>query len=140
VEYVRIEQVIAQPIGTMWGMVAAFGAIVTWIDGVESCALVGEGVGAIRSVTRGGNLTRERLEAIDPVRHSISYALIPPYRVPATDVRATITLEAVDAEHTRMTWVSTAATIDGPIEELAAYIGQFYRASIANLENLLKRS
>jgi hypothetical protein len=136
-EYVRIEVTLDQPLGVVWGMVSAFGALKAWADGVEACSLEGIGVGSIRATTRNGNVTRERLDAIDAASHSVSYSLLAPYRLPAKDVRATIQLRAVGPSRTAMTWFSEASEIQGSQAELAAYVDCFYRNSIARLGELL---
>lgn len=138
-EYVRVEVKLGHPLGAVWGIVAGFGAIKCWIEGVESCLLEGEGVGAVRSVQRGGNLTRERLDSIDAAAHRLSYSLLAPYRLPAKDVRGHIELRAVGPDATLMSWWSEASEIGIPVVELAEYIGQFYRGSIARLAQLLDR-
>jgi hypothetical protein len=136
-EYVRVVETLNHPIGTVWGIVQGFGAVKAWIAGVEACSLEGEGVGAIRSVTRGGSVTRERLEFIDAASHSLSYVLLPPYRLAATDVRGNIALMRVDDQQTTMTWWSEASSFEADQNEIAKYIDGFYRASIDNLRRIL---
>lgn len=139
-EYVRVVVEIDHPVDRVWAMIAGFGAIKAWIEGIEACALEGDGgVGSIRSVTRGGSVTRERLEALDPAAHSLTYSLVPPYRLQAKDVRATIELTAPEDGRTIMTWYSQASEFDEPMEQIAAYIDAFYRASIGNLVALLDK-
>jgi hypothetical protein len=137
-EYVRVNEILDHPIGAVWGIVAGFGALKTWVDGVEACSLEGEGVGAIRTVIRGGALTRERLEAVDATQHCLVYLLLPPYRLPAEGVRATIELTALDSARTAFCWWSEATKFNAPQSEVAARIDGFYRASIANLRNVLR--
>lgn len=137
-EYVRVEVDLDHPVGAVWGVVCGFGAIRAWIDGVEACILEGEGgVGSIRSVTRGGRVTRERLDLIDASRYRISYSLLPPYRLAAKDVRGHIELQVVSPSVTKMIWWSEAAEISGSPQDLAAFIGKFYRDSITRLADLL---
>jgi len=136
-EYVRISETLDHPIGVVWAIVSGFGAIRAWIDGIESCSLEGAAVGSIRTVVRGGSVTRERLETIDPTRHIISYALIEPHRLPATGVRSTIQLNALDASHTRLTWWSEASEIHAPHDEIATFVGTFFAASVSRLSGLL---
>jgi hypothetical protein len=137
IEYVRVERILPYPIGAVWGLVSGFGGIKGWVDGIQSCELEGEGPGAIRSATRGGHVTRERLETIDAAVHSLTYSLCPPHRVPATGVICTIALRRVDERRTELVWSSRAEAITGPVEELSSYIRCFYDASIDRLERLL---
>ena len=138
-DYVRVTVVLDHPIAEVWAIVSSFGAIKAWIDGVEACSLAGAGVGAVRSVTRGGSVTRERLEEIVPATHSLRYALLPPYALPAEDVTAVISLRAIDDARTEVTWRSQARSFVSPREQIARYIEGFYARSLDNLGRLLVR-
>jgi hypothetical protein len=129
--------VLDQPIGAVWAIVGSFGALKAWVAGVDSCALEGSGIGAIRSVRLAGHVTHERLVALDPARHCISYALIEPHILPARNVQATIALRSLGLASTELTWFTEAAEIDGPIDQLQTRIENFYAASIELLAQLL---
>lgn len=138
-EYVRVVRVIPFSIGEVWGLVAGFGALRTWVEAVERCSLEGVGVGAVRTVTAMGGVTRERLTHLDPDGYGISYALEDPHILPARGVRGHMRLRAVAADATEFTWYSTAEHIDVEPEQLAALIRGFYEASLQSLERALRR-
>ena len=135
-EYARVTVMLNHPIDKVWAVAGRFDGLEAWVDGVSACSVTGEGVGAVRTITRGG-IVREQLETLDPGRHEISYRVLAPHSLPADDVRGEITLRALGPAMTAFVWRSDAArfhTSPGPLGER---IEDFYRASIQNLERML---
>jgi hypothetical protein len=139
IEYARVERILDHPIDAVWTFVGRFGGVESWIDGVSACALEGEGIGAVRTVTRDGSRVRETLERLDPTAHEIVYRILDPHRLPAGDVRGIIALEAAGAGRTRIVWRSEARDFRMAKEELGARIGRFYDASIDRLAAVLAK-
>jgi len=136
-EYAHVRVVIEHPIDEVWSIAGQFGGLETWADGVSACTVEGAGVGAVRSVTRGG-VVREQLETLDPHRHQISYRILPPHALPAEDVRGEIALTALGPRTTEVVWRSEALRFSAPAGALGARIEAFYRASIEGLERRLR--
>lgn len=136
-EYAHVRVVIEHPLDEVWSVAGQFGGLETWADGVSACAVEGSGVGAVRSVTRGG-VVREQLETLDHCRHEISYRILPPHALPAEDVRGAITLKALGPGTTEIVWRSEALRFSAPPAALGARIEAFYRASIEGLERRLR--
>ena len=137
IEYARVERVIDHPIAKVWAIAGTFGGVESWIDGVTACAVEGEGIGAIRTVTRNGNSVREQLDRHDPEIHEISYAILDPHPMPAANVRGTIILAAAGEGRTRILWCSHASDFTMPPEALGERISAFYAASVDGLDRLL---
>ena len=137
VEYARVSQVLEHPVDRVWAALAAFGGLERLADGVTGCAVEGEGVGAVRTVTRNGAAVRERLDRVDPVERQIAYTILPPHPLPAADVRGLIVLTAVGPERTEIVWRSEAREFQVPPGALGARIEHFYAASIEGLDRLL---
>jgi carbon monoxide dehydrogenase subunit G len=137
-EYVRLTQEIARPPNQVWREVADFGGIVRWVDGVTECVVTGQGVGAVRLVTRNGRQIRERLATWDPREHVLAYELLPPHALPASDIRSTLALSG-EGERTLVTWRSEAR-IPGDAAVLRGYIEPFFRTSLSCLRQLLEQS
>jgi len=135
--YAHVRMVLDHPIDEVWSVAGQFGGLETWADGVSACTVEGGGVGAVRTVTRGG-VVREQLETLDPHRHQIGYAILPPHALPAEDVRSAITLRALGPTVTEIVWRSEAGRFDAPPGPLGARIEAFYRASIQGLEQRLR--
>lgn len=137
-EYVRIVKVLPFSVGEVWGLVAGFGSLRTWMVAAESCSLEGAGVGAVRTVKAMGGVTRERLTLVDPATYRVSYALEDPTILPAKGVQGHMSLRAVSPTSTEVTWASTAEWIDpqhrAMLEEM---IRGFYEASLTSLERSL---
>lgn len=135
--YVSIEAMIDQPIDLVWPAVAAFGELDRWAAGVTGCKIEGAGIGAIRTVSIGDRQARERLEAIDPASHRLTYHVLEPHSMPARNVVSTIELTAMEGNRTAMVWRSQASDFDIPPEKVGERIGAFYAASIEGLKRML---
>jgi hypothetical protein len=136
-EYARIRETLDRPISDVWRIVAAFGSLEHWVDGVQFCRVEGEGVGAVRTVVRGGNTVRERLEELDAANFLLSYSILDPHSLPARDVRSTIALRQLTSGKTEFVWRSEAAEFSGSPEDLGARIEGFYAKSLEGLRHLL---
>jgi uncharacterized protein YndB with AHSA1/START domain len=137
IEYARVERVIDHPIAEVWAVAGEFGGVETWIDGVTACTVEGEGIGAVRTVTRNGNSVREQLDRHDSDAHEISYLILDPHPMPAANVRGTITLAAAEEGRTRILWRSHASDFAMEPQALGARIAAFYAASIDSLDRRL---
>jgi hypothetical protein len=137
IEYARVSVILDHPVDRVWAYAGQFGGLDRWADGVSLCAVVGEGVGAVRTVTRHGRTVRERLDRLDPAGHEISYLILEPHLLPARDVRGTIKLRPLDDGRTEVVWRSHATDFQVPHEALGERVGQFYAASLDGLGRLL---
>jgi hypothetical protein len=129
--------VLDHPIDEVWAVAGRFDGLETWVDGVSACTIEGAGVGAVRTVTRGG-VVREQLESLDPDRHQFSYRILPPHTLPAEDVRSVMTLTALAPRLTEIVWRSDAERFSAPPGPLSARIEAFYGASIQGLDQRLR--
>ena len=135
-EYARVMRDIAQPAERVWAEVRAFGSIALWVAGVSDCVLEnGDGLGAVRVVSLGGRQVRERLLAIDEAGRRLTYAVLPPHGLAASEVISTIVVGSIDAARARVTWFSEA-DLDSAAPALTDRIEGFFAASLANLEQL----
>jgi hypothetical protein len=137
IEYARVTVILDHPVDRVWAYAGQFGGLDHWADGVTECAVVGEGVGAVRTVTHHGRTVREQLHRFDPAAHEISYLILEPHAMPARNVRGTIGLRPLDDGRTEIVWCSHATDFEVPHEALGQRIGQFYAASINGLNRLL---
>ena len=137
IEYARVSMIVDHPIDRVWAIAGRFGGLEHWADGVTECKLVGEGVGAVRTVTRHGRTVLEQLDRIDPTGHEISYLILEPHGMPARNVRGTISLAPLDDGGTEIVWRSHATDFQVPYAALGERIEQFYAASIEGLSRLL---
>lgn len=138
ITYATVRAELDHPIERVWARIAAFGGLQDWADGVSACTVEGDGVGAVRTVTRNGNNVRERLEAIDPAAYMLRYQILQPHLLPADAVHGNVILRALGDGRTEMVWRSDAADFRVLPEELGARIEAFYGASIEGLRRLLE--
>ena len=77
-------------------------------EGIESCTVEGEGVGAVRTLGIPGGLElQERLESWDAGAREYSYAIINENPLPFTDYRSTFTIEEAGDAGCTVTWRGT---------------------------------
>lgn len=135
--YADVMATLPHPIERVWPVIAVFGGLERWVDGVGACTVLGDGVGAVRTVVRNGNSVRERLEAIDSAGHTLRYLILPPHSLPAAAVHGNIALRSVDVTATAMRWWSDAVDFTVAPAQLGKRIEGFYAASIEGLQRLL---
>lgn len=132
-----ISRIIAAPVGEVWGITSAFGAMRAWMPGIARCALEGVGVGAVRTAELpSGAVVRERLEVMDPERHRMRYLIVGGGASGATNMAGEIALEAVDGDRTRITWISEADEVPD-LPQVRAYAQRAIAGNIEALARLL---
>ncbi len=137
ITYASVTAELDHPIETIWARIAAFGGLEDWAEGVSACSVEGAGVGAVRTVVRGGSSVRERLEAIDPIGHMLRYQILPPHRLPAEVVHGNVLLRALGDGRTELVWRSDARDFTVAPEVIGARIEAFYATSIEGLKRVL---
>lgn len=138
ITYADVRAVLDHSIDRLWSPIAAFGELDRWAAGVTGCTIEGKGPGAIRTVSLGDRQARERLEAIDSLRHRLRYSVLPPHAMPARNVTSEICLTALDDGRTEVRWRSEASDFTTPPEQVGAGIEKFYRRSLDNLDRMLR--
>jgi hypothetical protein len=91
---------------TIWQVIGDFGAAHRYLSGVVACALTGEGVGALRTLTSpDGSTIVERLETWDENARQLSYLLLTD--TPFRNCRTSMSVRALDADRTELEWSAT---------------------------------
>jgi carbon monoxide dehydrogenase subunit G len=120
----------------VWERVADFGGL-TWMPGVESCSVEGEGVGAVRAVAMGAMTIKERLESFDAAARRLSYSIVDG-PLPTENYLATITV----SEQGRGCRVDWTARFDLPagVDEgaIAPAVAKGYGGALAALKKELE--
>ncbi|KAM3543098.1 hypothetical protein ARSEF1564_003997 [Beauveria bassiana] len=132
------------PIGEVWAIVSAWGSEKLWFPNMMRSSLEGLGVGSVRTLTfKPGDFTvSERLEAVDPLAHTLSYALIRnPDHDRAKYPRGSIVLDDLGGAKTRFTWSCKASWVDENFKaEFVYMITGMYSEAIDCLGKLLAAS
>jgi carbon monoxide dehydrogenase subunit G len=132
--------VIPAPVQAIWDVLADFGAISTWADGVDhSCVLNArpEVLGTTRRIQVGRNTVVERITVVEPP-HTLAYAIEGlPKRLGAVSNRWT--LHPV-GERTRVTLTSSVDAGSGPLARLTEGVAvrMLTRQSAAMLAGLAR--
>jgi hypothetical protein len=85
-----------------------------------------------------GRQVRERLAGWDAARRVIAYQILPPHRLPVTDILSTIEVSEAGAGAAKVIWRSQAV-FDGDVAPVRAAIEMFFSSSLDNLHRLLDR-
>ena len=88
---VKVVETVNAGADRVWELFRDFGGISRFSQGIDSCTVEGEGVGAVRTLTMGGGLKlQERLEAFDDGGRTLSYAIIGDHPLPFDNYLSTI--------------------------------------------------
>jgi hypothetical protein len=116
---VEVLRTINAPIDRLWAEVANFNNLSAWHPDVTESQLQDAGAGAtgynpgeIRIIKlRDGSVLRERLVAIDPEAHRYDYSLLDG-QLPLKDHISSLSMRAVDAFRTEVTWKASFEAAD----------------------------
>lgn len=140
-EYVREKIRIAAPVGRVWAITSAFGAMEPWCPAVKKMELEGYGVGSVRiAYLEGGFESREQLLEVDADNYKIVYSLVQPNPLPLQNIRSTMQLFAVEPDQTDVLWYSEADDApDDILASVAPVISEFYRENLEQLKALTEQ-
>ncbi|MFV0257420.1 MAG: SRPBCC family protein [Acidimicrobiales bacterium] len=120
----------------LWALVSDFGGIADILDGVASCSLDGEGVGAIRSIPAGGGTVRERLDELDPDAHRLTYSIVDG-PMPFVDYSATMAITEDGKDACTLTWTGSFQPDGIPADKAERLAGGIYEGGIAGFRAAL---
>ena len=121
----------------VWEVVRDFEGVAEWIGPVTDCTMVGEGVGAVRTVTlEGGAEVQERLEALDDAERSLSYSIVSS-PLPIENYLATIHVAAASDDECEVTWSATFDVAPAAEAEMKALVEGVFQAGFDGLKQLL---
>ncbi len=121
----------------VWKILADFGGLASWMPGVDSCEVEGEGVGAVRNVSLGGAVVKERLEALDEQARSLSYCIFEG-PIPLLNHLSTIVVTEEGNGTCSVSWSAAFETPEGvPEEAIEAALGGAYGGALNALKEKL---
>jgi uncharacterized protein YndB with AHSA1/START domain len=125
------------PIARVWEIVGDFAGLPRWHPLIGRCDVVGEGVGAVRTIHFADWWAAERMERIDKDEHTITYAITDSSRPEVIGVVGSIRLEPLPGDRTRIDWTSghqpnhpSAAAVNPGLES-------YYPTRIGHLRDVL---
>jgi hypothetical protein len=91
------------PANAIWQLISDFGAAGHYLAGVVTCTVEGEGVGALRTLTNGGDSTVvERLETLDKADRRLSYSLLTD--TPFGNCLTTMVVHGLGSDQAKLVW------------------------------------
>lgn len=120
---------IGHSIGKVWAEISDFEGFLDFIPGLETIAVDGRDVGAIRTVSMGGQMTRERLDVLDHGKHRLVYSVVPGGGTPwgMTAYSAEMHLAADGAGACVLTWTGRfAAPSEDAVHAIDRMLREFY--------------
>jgi hypothetical protein len=138
VAHVSCTITIYSPTDAIWQAISDFEAAGDYLAGVIDCAMEGEGVGALRTLTNAdGSTIVERLEALDEVARRMSYALLSD--TPFRDCLTTISVHDLGVGQCELAWSATFEPDGLPAGEAVEMLQGALLANCLALKRLLER-
>ena len=120
----------------LWDLVADFGSLDEIMDGIDSCEMEGEGVGAKRTMVMGGGPpVVESLDVLDHDGMTLTYSILEA-PLPFKDYSATMVV-APDGDGCSLTWTGTFEADGVPVEKAEGIAGSIYDGGIAGYRKAL---
>ena len=122
----------------IWQVIGDFGAACQFLVGVVDCTVVGEGVGALRTLTSiDGSTIVERLEARDETARQLSYALLTD--TPFHNCLTTMTIHDLAPNQVELEWSATFEPDGIPASEAVEMLEGALSANCMALKKFMER-
>ena len=128
---------VAAPLEVVWDLVSDFGGVARWSVGPVNCTVDGAGVGAIRTVQRGDQKVRERLEHWDATDHSLSYSF--PDELPLPVERLVETIAVRGGDMSEITWRARGDVDEDDRAVVCRILDRFFTRRIGELQAIAPR-
>ena len=137
---ISVSETIPAAADRVWTVIGGFGSLTDWLPAISACTVMGQGMGAIRTLGFVGSdvYAKERLDAHDDAGRTYSYS-VAETDLPLASYRSTIRVEPVGDARCRLHWSAVFAASEGSEPDLAAMIEQTYRDGIARITELAGR-
>ena len=134
---VSMQTEIAAPAAAVWKIVGDFGSLATYMDGVDSVTVEGEGVGAVRTIhLPDGAIAVETVESRDDETMTLSYSS-QEGPLPVEDYLATMKVTAIDDGRAQLHWSSKFKAKGAPDGEAKGILSGIYQTGFDGLARLL---
>ncbi len=133
---VKVVETVNASADQVWELFRDFGGITRFSQGIDSCTVEGEGLGAVRTITMGGGLKlQERLEAFDDSGRTLSDAIIGDHPLPFDNYLSTV--KVVDqGDACTVEWSSTYDP-KGTEDQASGLIQGIYKGGITGIKKAL---
>ena len=121
----------------IWRVIGDFGAACHYLTMVVNCTVVGEGVGAQRTLTSAdGSAIVERLETLDAAAHRLSYSLLTD--TPFRNCLTSMTVRELGQSRAELEWSATFEADGLPTQEAREMLEDALAANCLALKRLLE--
>lgn len=122
----------------IWQVIGDFGAASQYLAWVVNCAVAGEGVGALRTLTSAdGSTIVERLETLDEAGQRLSYALLTD--TPFRDCLTTLAVRDLGPGRAELLWSATFQPDGLPASEAQEMLEEALDGNCLALKWLIER-
>jgi mxaD protein len=135
---VMMKTTLQAPAAAAWKLIRDFGGVGKFLDAVQSVAVVGEGIGALRQITlKDGAVVEERLERLNDKTRTLVYS-IASSPLPLDQYVATMTVKDLGPKECEVTWASEFEPKGAPEADARKFVEGVYAAGFAGLHKLLR--
>jgi len=133
----NVTETVAASAADVWRIISDFAGVET-NEMIASCTVVGEGVGAVRTIGLvGGGDVIERLESHDDSALVFSYAIINESPLPVKNYLSTVKVADAEAGSATINWSSTFEAAGAPEADVVKMIEGIYKGGIARTRSKL---
>lgn len=132
---VKVVETVNASADRVWELFRDFGGVTRFSEGIQSCTVEGDGLGAVRTLKMGGLELRERLEAFDDGGRTLSYAIIGNHPLPFDNYLSTI--KVVDQGDACTVEWSGSYDPKGTEDQASGLIQGIYKGGIAGIKKTL---
>jgi len=126
------------PADAIWQLISDFGAAGHYLVGIVACTIAGEGIGALRTLTNGGDSTVvERLETLDKADRRLSYALLT--NTPFGNCLTTMVVHALGPNQSELVWSASFQPDGIPLSEAVDLLQGALAANCLALKQFVER-
>jgi len=126
------------PADAIWQVISDFGAACQYLVMVDDCSVVGQGIGALRTLTSAdGSTIVERLETVDAAARRLSYALLSD--TPFANCLTTMAVRDLGPNQAELAWSASFQPDGLPASEAVALLEGALAANCLALKQLLER-
>lgn len=137
---VTVNTQILAPAQEVWQTLRDFGGVDRWAPNILRLEVKGDGVGALRTAFfKDGGRVVERLETLNDVSRSLSYAILET-PLPMEGCVSSLTVRELGPSQCEVEWYSTFGAKGAPEEEVARILEKIHRVALARLARLHRRA
>jgi carbon monoxide dehydrogenase subunit G len=126
------------PADAIWQLISDFGAAGHYLAGIGDCTVAGDGVGARRTLTNGGDSTVvERLETLDNDDRRLSYSLLTD--TPFGNCLTTMVVHDLGLNQSELAWSASFQPVGIPQSEAVDLLQGALAANCLALKQFLER-